>query len=83
MSSCLKENYADCLLAYSGLIGKDGGKRNGGTFGGLQIPEVGSVHAHLPLLRQLEFPLQSILKLDPKESFCTKEKRSQVVFTGC
>lgn len=22
VSSCLKENYADCLLAYSGLIGK-------------------------------------------------------------
>jgi len=22
ISGCLKENYADCLLAYSGLIGK-------------------------------------------------------------
>lgn len=28
-SSCLKENYADCLLAYSGLIGKTGEKRDG------------------------------------------------------
>lgn len=26
VSSCLKENYADCLLAYSGLIGKKAGK---------------------------------------------------------
>ncbi|XP_040462571.1 GDNF family receptor alpha-1 [Falco naumanni] len=26
VSSCLKENYADCLLAYSGLIGKAAGK---------------------------------------------------------
>lgn len=58
------------------------GKRDGRKSGGLQIPEVTSVHAHLPPLRQLEFPLQSILKLDPEESFCTKEKKSQMVFTG-
>lgn len=31
VSSCLKENYADCLLAYSGLIGKKAGK-GGGLF---------------------------------------------------
>lgn len=29
VSSCLKENYADCLLAYSGLIGKKAGKGGG------------------------------------------------------
>lgn len=29
VSSCLKENYADCLLAYSGLIGKEAGKGGG------------------------------------------------------
>lgn len=29
VSSCLKENYADCLLAYSGLIGKKTGKGGG------------------------------------------------------
>lgn len=29
VSSCLKENYADCLLAYSGLIGKRAGKGGG------------------------------------------------------
>lgn len=29
VSSCLKENYADCLLAYSGLIGKTGEKWDG------------------------------------------------------
>lgn len=29
VSSCLKENYADCLLAYSGLIGKTGEKQDG------------------------------------------------------
>lgn len=29
VSGCLKENYADCLLAYSGLIGKRAGKGGG------------------------------------------------------
>lgn len=29
VSRCLKENYADCLLAYSGLIGKTGRSRAG------------------------------------------------------
>lgn len=29
VSSCLKENYADCLLAYSGLIGKIREKQDG------------------------------------------------------
>lgn len=39
VSSCLKENYADCLLAYSGLIGKMG--RHGmGENAGLQTPRV-------------------------------------------
>lgn len=29
VSNCLKENYADCLLAYSGLIGKTRGRGRG------------------------------------------------------
>lgn len=37
-SSCLKENYADCLLAYSGLIGKTWERDGRGTGeSGLQI----------------------------------------------
>lgn len=40
VSSCLKENYADCLLAYSGLIGKEAGKGKGGLLGQRNTPKV-------------------------------------------